>query len=459
MPNLLLQTDSYKFTHHKQYPQGTEKVYSYLESRGGQFPYTVFFGLQYYLEQYLADSRVDLRCIKRAKAFVDAHIGPGIFNEEGWHYIAHEHCGILPVEIKAVPEGTVVPTGNVLMTIENTDPKVPWLTNFLETMLLKVWYPTTVATQSRAIKQSILKFLEETGDPSLIDFKLHDFGYRGVSSEETAGIGGAAHLINFKGTDTVAGIQLLSEFYDGGMSGFSIPATEHSTVTSWGKDLEGDAYDNLLEQFPTGLIACVSDSYDIFNAIRELWGNRLREKVLARDGVLVIRPDSGDPASTVLACVDLLGEKFGYTINSKGFKVLCPKVRLIQGDGVNYWSIQDVLRRVSGAGWSADNVAFGMGGALLQQLNRDTQKFAIKCSNVTVNGKDRDVFKQPLTDSGKNSKAGRLGLFSRKAGDFTTMRLSPNTFYDGDQLETVFRDGVILKRHNLEDIRQRARIS
>src|SRR5215472_11304053 len=249
--NLILQTDSYKFTHWKQYPPGTEFVYSYLESRGGMFAQTLFFGLQYYLKEYLQGQVATEQDVAEAQSFVDQHLGPGLFNREGWLHIVRNHGGRLPVAIKAVEEGSIVDVQNVLMTIENTDPACWWLPNYLETLLLKVWYPITVATLSRAIRRVFLAALERSGDPALIDFKLHDFGYRGVSSEETAGIGAAAHLVNFKGTDTVAGIRILRKYYESrDMEGFSIPAAEHSTITSWGRENEARAYENMLAQFP-----------------------------------------------------------------------------------------------------------------------------------------------------------------------------------------------------------------
>lgn len=453
--NLVLATDSYKFTHWKQYPPGTEFVYSYLESRGGMFGQVVFFGLQYYLERYLSGVVVTEEDVSEARRFVDQHLGPGMFNYEGWMHIVHRHGGRLPVMIKAVAEGSVVDVSNVLMTIENTDPVCYWLPNYLETLLLKVWYPITVGTLSRAIRRVILSALERSGDPSLIDFKLHDFGYRGVSSEETAGIGAAAHLINFKGTDTVAGIRVLQQFYGSHeMEGFSVPAAEHSTITSWGREHEAEAYRNMLTQFPGGLVAVVSDSYNVYNASEKIWGELLREQVLAREGILVVRPDSGIPRETVLKVLQILGDKFGYEMNGKGYRVLNPKVRVIQGDGVNFWTIQDMLMAINRAGWSADNITFGMGGALLQQLNRDTQKFAFKTSNVTVNGKDREVFKDPVEGHDKMSKRGRLALhFSN--GAWSTHRIAKGEVDADDRLEPVFRDGEVLKTQTVAQIRER----
>src|SRR5438270_8332334 len=311
--NLVLQTDSYKFTHWKQYPPGTQYVYSYLESRGGMFSQTVFFGLQYYLLKYLCGPVVTEEDVMEAREFVDRHIGPGMFNAEGWMHIVRNHGGKLPVMIKAVPEGSTVSVQNVLMTIENTDPACYWLTNYLETLLLKVWYPTTVATLSHEIRRVILGALHRSGDPALIDFKLHAFGYRGVSSEETAGIGAGAPVMNLKGADTVTGIRVLQEFHQSKeMEGFSIPAAEHSTITAWGRENEDKAYDNILTQFPQGLVAVVSDSYNVYEACEKLWCTLLREKVESRQGTLVARPDSGKPREVVLKVLDILGAKFGY---------------------------------------------------------------------------------------------------------------------------------------------------
>lgn len=456
--NLVLQTDSYKFTHWKQYPPGTEYVYSYLESRGGMFQQTLFFGLQYYLTRYLQGAVVNEEDVKEAQQFVDRHIGPGLFNFDGWMHVVRAHGGRLPVAIKAVPEGSSVDVQNVLMTIENTDPRCYWLTNYLETLLLKVWYPITVATLSQSIRKVILAALRRSGDPSRIDFKLHDFGYRGVSSEETAGIGAAAHLINFKGTDTVAGIRVMQQYYRSQeMEGFSIPAAEHSTITAWGRENEVHAYENMLTQFPEGVVAVVSDSYNVYEACEKLWGQMLKEKVLQRPGVLVVRPDSGKPREVVLKVLEILGAKFGYDTNAKGYRVLNPKVRVIQGDGVNYWTIQDALTAMNRAGWSADNITFGMGGALLQQLNRDTQQFAFKCSNVTIHGEDRDVFKDPVEGHDKASKRGRMALHFQN-GEWSTVRARKGVEDPDDRMKLVFRDGELLVEQSVPEVRRRSRL-
>lgn len=446
--NIILNTDSYKASMFKQYPVGTTGVYSYIESRGGRYDSTVFFGLQAFIKEYLLEP-ITQDDIDIAEEIWNAHGEP--FNRDGWQYILDKHNGYLPVVIKAVPEGSKVPVKNVLATIENTDPNCFWLTTWLETALLRaVWYPTTVATQSRAIKETILDYLEKTGDPTTINFKLHDFGARGVSSMESAAIGGASHLVNFMGSDTVSGILFAREYYNAGIAGFSIPAAEHSTITSWGRDNEVEAYRNMLTQFakPGSIVAIVSDSYDVFNACEKLWGEELREQIIASGATVVIRPDSGDPLEINQKLIRILDSKFGHTINDKGYKVL-NNVRLIQGDGVNESTVRTILGNFMINGWSADNIAFGMGGALLQIIDRDTQKFAMKCSSAQINGKWINVQKDPITDAGKKSKAGRVTLYQDSKGVFS----SGVEDWPKSALVEVFRDGRLVTEYTFEQVR------
>jgi nicotinamide phosphoribosyltransferase len=450
--NIILNVDSYKVSMAWQYPAGTTGVYSYIESRGGRYDRTVFFGLQAFIKEYLLQP-ITQADIEIAEEILTAHGEP--FNRQGWQYILDKHGGFLPVVIRAVPEGTVVPVKNVLATIENTDPECFWLTTWLETALLRaIWYPTTVATQSWTIRQLILNYLEKTGDSALIDFKLHDFGARGVSSLESAGIGGAAHLVNFMGTDTISGVLYAREFYGAGVAGFSIPAAEHSTITSWGRDGEVKAYENMVKQFgrPGSIFAVVSDSYDIFNAASKLWGEELRQKVIDSGATLVIRPDSGDPVDVNKKLIQILDSKFGSTMNSKGYKVL-NYVRIIQGDGINYQSIDDILTALTELGYSADNIAFGMGGALLQQVDRDTQKFAMKASAVKINGEWRPIYKDPITDKGKVSKAGRVTLYKNFNGQYH----SAVEDWPEDCLETVFKNGQLITEYTFDQIRTNSR--
>ena len=365
----------------------------------------------------------------------------------------------MPIEIQAVAEGSVIPTNNVLVQIINTDPKLPWLSSYIETALLRaIWYPSSVATVSWHVKQKIRKYLEETADNvDSLPFKLHDFGARGASSEQTAALGGAAHLVNFSGSDTISGILAARRYYGEAMAGFSIPAAEHSTITAWGKAGEEAAYANMLKQFGGSgkILAVVSDSYDLWQSIDKLWGDKLKQILIDNGACVVIRPDSGDPVSVVTHAVSQLMKKFGYSINSKGYKVLPPYLRLIQGDGVNPDSIKAILKALKLNGLSAENVAFGMGGALLQKADRDTLKFAMKASAVEINGEWIDIYKDPVTDSGKRSKKGRLALIQNELGKYETIREQALGTQD-NLLVSTYRNGELLVDWSFSEIRDRA---
>ena len=318
--NIILATDSYKQTHWKMYPPKTQQVGSYLEARkGGEYKETVFFGLQYILERYFSGIRVTRRKIDEAEIFCKEHFGQDLFNKKGWEYILNNYAGKLPVEIEAVPEGTAVSESNVLLTITNTDPNCFWLVNHLETLLVQLWYPCTVATISREQKKILKDALELTGSIEKLPFMLHDFGYRGSTSVESASIGDAAHLVNFVGTDTIAGIEFLKEFYDGGMTGFSVPAAEHSTITSWGEHAEEESYKHILDQYESGIVSVVSDSWNIYNACQNIWGGNFAERIIEEGGkrTLVIRPDSGNPEEVIPNCLNILGGRFGYLTQQK----------------------------------------------------------------------------------------------------------------------------------------------
>lgn len=461
--NIILDTDSYKASHWLQYPPNATNQFSYIESRGGKFNSTVFFGLQIFLKKVLTKPLTQTD-IDEADAFISAHIGPGIFNRAGWQHILDKYNGYLPIVIQAVPEGTIVPTHNILVSIELTqeaenDGNLVWLVSYLETALLRsIWYGTTVATNSYSMKQTIKAYLEMTGDPSLLSFKLHDFAGRGVSCKESAGIGGAAHLVNFMGSDTITGILYAQKYYnETGMLAFSIPAAEHSTMTSWGgREGEVKAMSNMIDRFAGEgkLYAVVSDSYDIYNAIIQHWGTTLHDKVVKSGGTLVVRPDSGNPVEVTLRCVEMLAEKFGTSVNPKGYKVLNPCVRLIQGDGIDGKMIEQILENFKNHGFSADNIAFGCGGGLLQKVDRDTQKFAMKCSAMKVNGTWIDVFKDPITDKVKKSKKGRLMLWKDDNGQYFTDH-DNCVFLDAERaLVPVFENGKILKEYTFSEVRK-----
>ncbi len=451
--NPILDVDSYKASHYLQYPPGTTAVSSYVESRGGDAPHTVFFGLQHFLKRYLAQP-ITAQHIQEAAEVLPAH-GLG-FHRVGWEHILNTHGGRLPLRVEAVPEGSIVPVSNVLVQVQNTDPKCAWLTSYVETALLRaVWYPTTVATRSFACRRIIGDALRRTAD-SLdgLPFKQHDIGARGASSLETAAIGGAAHLLNFQGTDTLSAIVALRQSYHADMPGFSIPAAEHSTMTAWGRDGEADAYRNMVQTFGGDgkVVAVVSDSYDLFNAIDTLWGDELRSLVQNSGGTVVVRPDSGDPIEIVCEAVERLMARFGHSVNTKGYRMLPDCVRVIQGDGVSPAMIKRILDAMADKGLSADNVAFGMGGELLQRVDRDTQKFAMKASAICVDGQWRDVYKAPATDPGKASKRGRLAL----ARDPQWRTVRAEALGDADNiLQPVFNNGDVLADASLQEVRAR----
>ena len=379
--------------------------------------------MQGIIQQHLR-KRITKEDIDFAESLLTAHGVP--FSRESWERVLNVWGGEVPVVIKAADEGAVIPNGNVLWTVESLDDELPDMASYIETLLLRVWYSSTVATRSYRAKQVIKRFMELTCDNlDGLPFKLHDFGGRGVSSGESAGIGGAAHLLNFAGTDTLEALLYTRQFYGADQPvGFSIPAMEHSTVTIWGRENEADAYRNMLAKYgkPGAILAAVSDGYDIFNATEHIWGGELRQQVIDSGATVVIRPDSGDPLTQIPQLLEILGAKFGFDVNSKGFRVL-KHVRLIWGDGIDSPEvIESILQRMFDLGWSADNIAFGMGGGLLQKVNRDDLSFASKTSAAFVDGKWIDVFKDPATDPGKASKRGRLTLV-RKGGSYETRRL------------------------------------
>jgi nicotinamide phosphoribosyltransferase len=458
MTNLILATDSYKQSHFLQYPPEARIISAYGESRPNPFAEDIlFFGLQPFLLDHLGKP-ISKEDIDEAEAICGAHGVP--FNRAGWDAILTDHGGYLPLEVSALPEGAIVPSGVPLYQVRNTDERMPWLTTFIETAMLRaVWYPTTVATLSWKCRQIIAAGLEKSSDDAAgqLPFKLHDFGARGVSSAESAALGGMAHLVNFSGTDTLEGIMAARRFYGADMPGFSIPAAEHSTMTSWGREREEAAYANMLDSFEGegAPVAVVSDSYDLDNAVENIWGGSLKDQVLSRKGTLVVRPDSGDPVETPARTLEKLWDIFGGSTNSKGYKVLDPHVRVIQGDGMNIESIGRLVDRVIADGFAIDNIAFGMGGGLLQSVNRDTLRFAMKANAMQDGeGKWHDVSKMPATDPGKASKAGRQAVVMEN-GRMIAKRLDDINPAD-DLLQPVWRNGELLVRHSFDDVRVRA---
>lgn len=478
-------TDSYKHSHWRLLPENTEVVSSYCEPRAGaRFPRTMFFGLQYFLKAYLAGRIVTREKIEEGAERMYKHFGSDrVFNRVGWEHILKAHDGRLPVKIRALPEGTVVPEATPLFTIENTG-GIPtaWLTNYLETILMEMWMPTTVATSSLAVRNIIRRYLDATGDVAGLGFKLHDFGYRGVGCPEYAALAGAAHLATgAMGTDTLAAVDLLRDYYSEDMAGFSIPATEHSIMTSRGPEGEADVVRQILREYPTGLVAMVIDSYDTHRFIRQVIGDNpdIIQAIRARQGTVVFRPDSGELPGIDLEVFNGFARVFGTETNKKDYTVLPPQVRLIQGDGIKWYrtpeqvsklttwptdingyshTVEDVLEAFRRNRISADNIAFGSGGGLLQDFTRDTQRFAIKCSAQRRNGAWIDIFKAPATDKTKNSKRGRLEV--RKInGNFSVRSVPAGADYPTDRenwLQPTFENGELQRDQTLADIRQRA---
>ena len=458
--NICLLTDSYKVTHHYFYPKGTEKIYSYLESRvGAEFNKTIFYGLQYIIKKYLEGSVVTQEKIDEADSIISTHIGEGIFNKKGWEHILDNYDGRLPIEIKAVAEGTPVEVGNALMTVENTDKKSYWLPNYLEPLLLQVWYPSTVATLSAEVRKLCNFYLEITGSlKDNLDFMLHDFGYRGATSTESSRLCGSAHLLSFSGTDTIPSLSIPVNYYnDPNIYGFSVQATEHSVMTSLGPEGEISQVLNVIDNAKEGVLSIVIDSYNYKNLLAEAGksGSELNDAILnfldGENNKVVFRPDSGEPVSTTIDCLNLLSEGFGSHLTDKGYKVFDLNIGLLWGDGLNYQKIRDILFAMKSAGWAAQIILFGMGGGLQSSVTRDTQRNAFKCSAQLRDGEWHDIFKNPL-DSSKKSKTGRFKLIKQN-NSFKTVQIDSE---GEDYLQTVFRNGELLIEDKFGDIKNRA---
>lgn len=469
---MILLTDSYKTTHAEMLPKGTEYLYSYGESRGSTLGYneTLFVGLQAILKKRFLKP-ITMADVDAAGRFIDEHIGPGVFDREMWTYIAKQLGGRLPLRIRALPEGTVVPTKNVLWTVENTDPRCAALVSYFEPLLLQVWYPTTVATISYSIKKVVEKYFEDTVDEDAmgsLPFKLHDFGFRGASSAESAAIGSAAHLMaGWQGTDSMQGIVELYSYYDSNksmkMPGYSVRATEHSIMCANSDAEARDDTDSLemvvsLLEKRGGIVSAVADTYDVYRFADELVGGVFADRIKALEGkgTLVVRPDSGNPTEVPITIIKILAQKFGFTTNSKGYKTLPSYIRVLQGDGINQKSITKILETLKELEFSADNIVFGMGGALLQHCDRDWLQFAMKASSRVTNGIEFDLFKDPITDKVKRSKRGRVVTYKDSDGKYFSDREDLQLMNSSlvDQLVTVYEDGVLLVDYQFDDIKK-----
>ena len=463
--NVILDVDSYKLCHQAMYGRlGVTGAFSYIEPRS-LAEKVLYFGLQIWLKRL---KPITMEMIDEAEAFFEAHIigGKEIFPRKDWEKVVNVYGGMLPLRIRSIPEGTVIDTRNALVTIESTDPELAWMVAYFETSMLRaVWYPTTVASRSMTVRNILKKYLGETSDLSIaeaIAFMFHDFGARGVSSKESAGIGGAGHLATgAMGTDTITGALFANQYYNSPMSAYSVFATEHSIMTMRGREGELKTVNDIIDEFGRfgagTIVSIVSDGYDIFNLAREFSKGELRDKIINMGIKLVVRPDSGDAVSVIEQLLDIFEAGYGVTVNSKGYKVL-NVVRILQGDGLSKpEDFERICMAVKAKGFSIENMVFGQGGGLLQMVNRDTYKFAEKTCAAEVNGEWVDVFKDPITDMGKRSKKGRLTVVKSQVGEFMTIRIDEfNPEIHTEVMETVWENGALLKEYSLDEIRARA---
>lgn len=463
--NIILDVDSYKLCHQAMYGRlGVTGAFSYIEPRS-MAEKILYFGLQIWLKRL---KPITMEMIDEAEAFFEAHIigGKEIFPRKDWEKVVNVYGGMLPLRIRALPEGTIIDSRNALVTIESTDPELAWMVAYFETSMLRaVWYPTTVASRSMEVRNILKKYISETSDLSIaeaIAFMFHDFGARGVSSKESAGIGAAAHLATgAMGTDTITGALFANTYYNTPMSAYSVFATEHSIMTMRGPDGELKTVNDIIDEFgrfgPGTIVSIVSDGYDIFKLARQYTQGDLYKKIIKMGIKLVVRPDSGDAVTVIEELLKIFEAGFGVTINSKGYKVL-NVVRILQGDGLSKpEDFERICMAVKAAGFSIENMVFGQGGGLLQMVNRDTYKFAEKTCAAEVDGVWIDVFKDPITDQGKRSKKGRLTVVKNLINEFMTIRIDElNPEIHIEVMETVYENGVLLKEYTLDEIRARA---
>lgn len=489
--NALECIDFYKAGHRQQYPEGTELVVSNLTPRSGRYSNVgdktgiIFYGLQYFMIDFLIDrfklSFFDLPkelAVGEYKQLMDESLGPDAIPVD--HIAALHDLGYLPIEIKAVEEGALVPVGVPCLIIQNTLSEFFWLVNYLETVLSSyLWMPCTSATTARNYRILIDEYIKKTGSPAwFADWQCHDFSFRGMSSLESSIVSGSAHLTSFTGTDTVPAIRFLKKYYGAdianGPIGGSVPATEHSVMCMGGELNEIDTFRRLITKvYPKGIVSIVSDTWDFWQVITE-YSKTLHQEIMSREGKVVFRPDSGNPADIICGtpspfgtksqtdaeikgAVECLWEIFGGTFTETGHKLLDSHVGLIYGDSITYDVAKDILERLEKKGFASANIVFGIGSFTYQYTTRDTWGFAVKATFGQVNGEDRVIYKKPKTDSGEKNSARGLLLVKREDG---TLKLHQEVSWEEfssseNLLQPVFRDGKILKECTLAQIRKR----
>lgn len=473
--------DGYKLDHRRQFPKGTTLVYSNFTPRQSRTDadFVIFFGLQYFIQEYLINrfrdtffSRPKHEVLAEYQEMLDNYLGP---NQIGTDHIAALHdLGYLPLIIKALDEGTKVPLQVPVFTIENTHPDFFWLTNFIETMISAVlWGPCTSATTAFQYRKRFNEYAIKTGAP--LDFcgwQGHDFSFRGMFGTEAAMSSGAGHLTAFTGTDTVPAISFLERYYGADRTkeliGGSVAASEHAVVCAGGMESEVNTLRRLItEVYPTGIFSFVSDTWDLFGLITKTLPI-LKDEIMARDGKLVIRPDSGKPEDIICGdanapegsperkgVIQLLWEIFGGTVNDKGYKVLDPHIGAIYGDAITLARQDVILDRLEKMGFASCNILMGLGSYGYTYVTRDTYGFAMKATYVVVNGEGREIFKQPKTDSKKNSARGLLKVV-RENGTYRLIdRVTRAEEQASDNaLKVVFHDGTLVNPTTLAKVRE-----
>ena len=477
-PSLL--SDSYKQSHYQMYPKDITKLYSNFTARKSRMENVkdvVFFGLQYYILEYLIDKwNNNFFNVPKEKAIAD-HIrivtpfSTGKIYSSQWESL-HD-LGYLPLLIKAVPEGTFVPIGVPMLTVTNTHPDFAWLVNFIETQLsTTLWQPITSATISREYRKTSTFWAKKTGgDLAFLDWQNHDFSMRGMSSIESACLSGAGHLTSSKGSDTIPASIFLEEYYGStDLIAASVAASEHSVMSSGGKEDEFQTFKRLLDTFPTGILSVVSDTWDLWKVCTE-YLPKLKEQILARDGKIVCRPDSGVPEDILCGdkkalptspehkgVIELLWDVFGGTRNEKGYKVLDPHIGAIYGDAITLERQNTICSRLEAKGFCSTNIVFGVGSFTFQYNTRDTFGMAMKATYCELNGKGKVIFKEPITDSGEKKSAKGLLLVEYDDQVPSKLRLlqevTPEEEKTGELIE-VFKDSKLLKKYSLDEIRER----
>lgn len=478
--NVMLLADFYKLSHRLMYPVGTEVCYSTWTPRASrmrEINEVVVFGLQAFVKDKLIKTfnedffgQPKESVVEEYKRVIKNTLGDP--NPNTKHIEELHDLGYLPLSIKALPEGSVVPIRVPVMTIQNTHPKFFWLTNYIETLAsCELWQASTSATIAREYRKILdSAAIETTGSTEFVQFQGHDFSMRGMSSLSSAVSSGMGHLLSFVGTDTVPAIQAAEFLYDANVEkelvGTSIPATEHSIQCAYGDDLEY-LTKMITEVHPEGFVSVVSDGFDFWDVIGRVVP-ALKDKILSRNGKLVIRPDSGDPVKIVCGdpdgktdlerqgAIEALWNIFGGTKTARGYKQLDSHIGLIYGDAITLLRAEAIVNRLKEKGFASTNVVFGIGSYTYQYNTRDTFGYALKSTLCVINGKEKHIFKDPKTDDGvKKSQKGRVVVL--KDGD--TFRfvdgLSLTDKVERDQLTEVFRDGKLLVNQTFSEIRER----